>query len=117
METWQLIVSVCAGVITITTLAEKVWKYTRPVATADKNLKDILGDIPILKASVKDIGRRVDKLEIHQDNDLRALKDHANANKVVCSALLALLDHELSGNHTEQLEDAKGKIQSYLIER
>jgi hypothetical protein len=117
VEIWQIIVSVCAGLLTLCTLAEKVWKYTRPVATADRNIKDVVADTALLKTALAELHGRVAKMEVHQDNDLKELHDHTKANKVVCSALLALLDHELSGNHAAQLEDAKKRIQTYLIER
>lgn len=117
MEVWQMIVAICAGLITLFTLVEKLWKYTRPVAQADKDIKGTVQDVNLLKLSVDEMRKRVDKIESHQDNDLVAIRDHAQANRVVCNALLALLDHELSGNHTAQLEEAKDKIQTYLIER
>ena len=117
MAIWQMAVTVCAGLITLFTFIEKLWKYTRPVAKADKDIKGTVQDVGLLKTSFDELRRRVDKIEVHQDNDLTAIRDHAQANRVVCNALLALLDHELSGNHTAQLEDAKEKIQTYLIER
>jgi predicted DNA-binding protein YlxM (UPF0122 family) len=117
METWQIIVAVCAGLITIFTLFEKVWKYTRPVAKADEELKELAKDVPIMKSAISDHGKRLDNIDQLQVNDVKALRDHTQANRVVCNALLALLDHELSGNHTEQLVEAKEKINTYLIER
>ncbi len=117
MELWQTVVAVCAGIITVCSVGEKIWKYTRPVATANENIKDTVSEVAILKTAVSGLQGRVEKLELHQDNDLKALRDHASANQVVCKALLALLDHQLNGNHTAQLEDAKDKLQHYLIQR
>jgi hypothetical protein len=117
METWQIIISVCAGILTLCAVGEKIWKYTRPVAKADEELKELAKDVPIMKAAISEHSKRLDSIEQHQDNDVKALRDHTQVNKVVCNALLALLDHELSGNHTAQLEEAKEKINTYLIER
>jgi hypothetical protein len=117
MWNWQTVVVICAGIITVFNLIEKLWKYTRPVAKADRDIKDAVADVALLKSSFEGLRTRVEQVELHQSSDLKALQDHAKANKVVCNALLALLDHELSGNHTVQLEEAKEKIQSYLIER
>jgi hypothetical protein len=89
----------------------------RPVATADKELKALASDVPMIKASVKDLTARVGKIELHQDSDIRTLRDHAEANRAICSALLALLDHELTGDHTAELESAKASLTTYLINR
>jgi uncharacterized protein YlxW (UPF0749 family) len=117
LEIWQWIVSVSVGIVAVTTVLEKAWRYTRPVAQADKDLKSLAGDVPVLKESVKGLSERVSKVEAHQDSDLRTLRDHAEANRAICNALLALLDHELSGNHTAELEAAKASLTTYLINR
>lgn len=39
------------------------------------------------------------------------------SNRYTQEALLALLEHELDGNHTEKLKEAKDNLQSYLIRR
>jgi hypothetical protein len=117
MSTWQIIVSVCAGILTLCAVGEKVWKYTRPVANAEEELKTLAKDVPLIKAAISEHATRLNKIELHQSNDINALKDHAAFNRVISAAMLALLDHELDGNHTAQLEDAKENLRKYLIER
>ena len=38
-------------------------------------------------------------------------------NRVTQQALLALLDHGIDGNNTEQMQHAKEALQQYLIDR
>lgn len=51
------------------------------------------------------------------DNDNKRLKELEEGNKVLMQAMLALMSHELDGNHTAQLEQAKKDIEQYLISR
>jgi hypothetical protein len=117
METWQTVSLVCVGITAVCTAGAWLWRIVRPVASADKELKALASDVPILKESVKSLSERISKVETHQDNDIRVLKDHAEANRAICSALLALLDHELTGDHTAELESAKASLTTYLINR
>ena len=38
-------------------------------------------------------------------------------NKVICRGILALLSHEINGNSSDKLKDAKDELTNYLIER
>ena len=51
------------------------------------------------------------------DNDNRRLKELEEGNKVIMQSMLALMSHELDGNHTEQLRKAKDDLEQYLIRR
>jgi hypothetical protein len=117
MEAWQTVLVICGGIAAVCTAGNWVWRIFRPVANADKELKALASDVPILKESIKGLSERISKVETHQDNDIRVLKDHAEANRAICSALLALLDHELTGDHTAELESAKASLTTYLINR
>jgi hypothetical protein len=105
------------GITAICAAGNWIMRIFRPVANADKELKGLVKDLPLIKDSMKGLSERVSKVEAHQDNDVRTLKDHGEANKAICNALLALLDHELSGNHTAELEAAKTSLTTYLINR
>jgi hypothetical protein len=50
-----------------------------------------------------------------RDNDRLAAID--SGNRVTQKALLALLDHGIDGNNTEQLQHAKEELQEHLINR
>ncbi|MGL5255382.1 MAG: hypothetical protein ACRC9L_10410 [Brevinema sp.] len=83
METWQIIISVCAGTITILTLFDKIG-LTKTFKKVDKNLKD-LDDLPNqLISLIKDLESLTGLQKIQNQallailrNDLyRCFKDH-----------------------------------------
>lgn len=51
------------------------------------------------------------------DNDNRRLKELEDSNKVIMHSLLAIMSHELDGNHTDQLRKAHDELKDYLINR
>lgn len=67
---------------------------------------------------------RLDALEVRVDGIDKRL-DEGNGhfdridkgNRITQEALLAIMDHELDGNSVDKLEQAKDKLQSYLIEK
>lgn len=61
-----------------------------------------------LQADVADIKEKLRK-------DKETLDDSQKANHITQEALLALLEHGLNGNNVEQMNKAKDKLQSYLI--
>jgi hypothetical protein len=96
MEVLQAILAICGGISIIGGAGAVLYKIIRPAVVVTK---------------------RIDVLEEKSKQDYESLKDLTEANKAICSALLALLDHQIYGNHVEELEKAKEKIRSYLIER
>lgn len=51
------------------------------------------------------------------DNDNRRLKELEDSNKVIMHSLLAIMSHELDGNHTDQLRKAHDELKDYLVNR
>lgn len=51
------------------------------------------------------------------DRDNKRLRELEEGNKVIMQSMLALMSHELDGNHTEQLRKAKEDLEEYLIRR
>lgn len=82
----------------------RFWKWAH--RTSDENAVT-LGEIETYLASDK---RRIESLERYQaTNDAQ--------NKMILKALVALLGHEIDGNHVDKLSDIRDSIQDYLIER
>jgi len=82
----------------------KFWKWAHK--TSDENAVT-LSEIETYLASDK---RRIEQLERYQ-----AVND--TQNKMILKALVALLGHEIDGNHVDKLSDIRDSIQDYLIER
>ena len=60
---------------------------------------------------------KLEQLEKYQDIDHDRLKDLERGNEEICKCILALTDHELTGNGFDKLQKAKEEMQNYLIER
>lgn len=96
----QIFLAMCGAIITI----GGAWAIV-------KNIRD--------KAKEPD-AERDETLRRHGemlDNDNKRLKELEEGNKVIMQSMLALMSHELDGNHTEQLRKAKNDLEEYLISR
>lgn len=60
--------------------------------------------------TLKDLDRRVKRLE-------RTGEKQDQFVEAMCSAMLALLDHNINGNSIEKLKEAKEEMQAFLIHR
>lgn len=84
-----------------------------------------VGGAGAIIAKIIDKHRKPDKdrdimMKKHQemlDNDNKRLKELEEGNKVIMQALLAIMSHELDGNHTIQLQQAHDALKDYLITR
>ena len=96
----QIFLAMCGAIITI----GGAW-------TVIKGIRD--------KAKEPDV-QRDETLKKHGemlDRDNKRLKELEEGTKVMMQSMLALMSHELDGNHTEQLRKAKNDLEEYLINR
>lgn len=73
-------------------------------------------DIDQLKRDVDTLRKRQDGAEIRLDDHETELKDRAEGEKVVITALKAILNEKIGIGTTADLVDAVGQIDSFLIE-
>lgn len=96
----QIFLAICGAIITVggagAIIAKWINKYKKPDKDRDETMK-----------------RHQEML----DNDNKRLKELEDSNKVIMKSLLALMSHELDGNHTTQLREARDDLQEYLIKR
>jgi hypothetical protein len=78
----------------------------------------------IAKAPNAKQDERLDKVEKRLDDhdaclaaDKKRLDSIDKGDRAIQKALLALLDHGIDGNNTEQMKRAKEELQNHLIER
>lgn len=69
------------------------------------------------KSPNDELKNKVDENRRMLDNDNKRLKAIEEANKVLCKSTLALINHEITGNGTENMKKARDELQRYLIER
>ena len=63
-----------------------------------------------LDKRVENVEYKTTRLENHQ-------KGTEEFAKIMCNSMLALLDHEITGNNFEKLKQAKDEIKQYLINK
>lgn len=98
-----------------------LWTFTQLLCTAIITL----GGAGAIIASVVRWSRNPDKerdekLKKHDealDRDNKRLRELEESNKIIMQSLLALMSHELDGNHTDALKKARDELQGYLISR
>lgn len=68
-------------------------------------------------APYKTLKEKVNKHEELLDNDNKRLQEIEEDNKMLCKCMLALLDHEITGNSTEKLKKTRKEVEEYLINK
>lgn len=61
--------------------------------------------------------QRITECESRLSRDYARLTSLEEGNRVQCRALLALLNHEITGNSVDKLKDAQTGINDYLVNK
>lgn len=107
---------------------DEVWNITQLLCTAVITMGGagaiIIG---IIKWAHKPTDTRDETLKRHDelfDNDNKRLieleewkKESDEAQKVILKSLLAMMSHEIDGNHLDDLKKSRDDLQEYLIRR
>lgn len=99
-QLWQLFLALCGSLATIAGAVAIVYNLYKSIKKPDTER-----DTTLKKHSEQ------------LDNDNKRLKELEESNKIIMRSMLALMSHELDGNHTEELTKAKDELQEYLIRR
>ena len=51
------------------------------------------------------------------DEHEKLIKDQGETEKMLCKCMLALIDHEITGNSIEHMKEIRSEMQAYLIEK
>lgn len=100
MQLWQMFLAMCGSVATIAGAGAIIYK--------------------IYKSAKRPDTERDEALARHQrmlDNDNKRLKELEESNKIIMQSMLAIMSHEIDGNHVEDLKQARDDLQKYLIRR
>lgn len=120
IETTVRTILAILGVITTAGAAQAVfsrWLSPYKKLKEDVNNKVSKGEHEAQKAEIEALKVKFAQLERYQDIDHDRLKDLERGNEEICKCILALTDHELTGNGFDKLQKAKEEMQNYLIER
>ena len=94
--TWQTLAAIIGGAIILSNGAGLIVKMTSPF---------------------RKIAARLNTCEGKLERDYARLNSAENADKMICKTLLALLDHEITGNSIERLKSTKKDLQNFIIDK
>ena len=94
--TWELVLGIAGGIVVLYNATKAIINFASPVT----NLK-----------------RKVEKHDELLNNDNNRLNEIETSNKMLCKSMLALLEHEITGNGIDKLKMTKSELQNYLIEK
>lgn len=108
MNTFNFIICISAGILTLFNLIDRVIGYAnKPKETTD----ELRRRIEMLERKNEEEYRQ--KFE-NYDRELSAIKE---SNKVTQRAILALLKHSIDGNNTDSLRKAEEELTDYLTNK
>ena len=93
MTTVSVLLAIFAAIVTVDKVFDIVKKWRSPSVAVIKQLND---------------------MQRRQDEDEKAIKGLQEGQQALCSGIMALLDHELHNGNTEQMQNARDGIMSYL---
>ena len=114
MELWQIIVSVCAGIITLLTLWEKI-DGRKKVITQPHDDHELR--ITKLEKTVDyEIKLRMEDYELRFKRDLERLDKKDKSDKLMMKSLLEIIRHEIDGNNTAKLKEVAEELNNFIFD-
>ncbi len=115
-QMWQVILALCAGVVTISAAVGVVIKIVNKAKQPERTQN---ARIEKLELAIKDINTRLEKGDRHFDTDCERMnkleQTVKTTNKVIIESLQALIAHSIDGNNTSGLKNAEKALNDYLI--
>lgn len=110
--TFETVLAILGVVVTAGAAQAVISRWLSPYKKLKEDVK-----IKVNKSEFEALKTEVEQLKRYQDIDHDRLKDLERGNEEICKCILALTDHELTGNGFDKLQKAKEEMQNYLIER
>lgn len=70
-----------------------------------------------IKKPSSDLRKQVQEHEKKLEMDYQHLEEVDQYNRVICKSLLALIDHEITGNNINNLKSTKKELQDFLVDK
>lgn len=70
-----------------------------------------------LKKPSDDLKEEVDRHATLLDTDNKRLQEIESSNKMILQTLLAIINHDITGNGIDKMKKIRDDLQEYLIER
>lgn len=87
-------------------------RWASPFKTLKQNVEN-----KVDKADFDELKAEFTKIKNYQTSDHKEIEKVERGNEKICKGILAIMDHELTGNSVDRLKQTKEEIQNYLIEK
>lgn len=109
-----LILAICGAIVTISAAIGVITKAIERAKAPEKQQNERLNAI---ERRLDDNDKTIEKFKEFFANDDNRFKAINKSNKVIQTALLALLKHSLNGNDTDSLKEAEKSLEEFLIDK
>ena len=109
-----LILAICGAIVTISAAIGVITKAIERAKAPEKQQNERLNGI---ERRLDDNDKTIEKFKEFFANDDNRFKAINKSNKVIQTALLALLKHSLNGNDTDSLKEAEKSLEEFLIDK
>lgn len=117
-EVWQLILVICGAIITVSGAISVIINLANKAKEPNK-MQD--QRIAALEEKVSGITDRLEKGDRHFDSDQERMdaleRSMKETNRVIIESLQALTAHAIDGNNSQELKEAKKRLDDYLIKK
>jgi len=117
-EVWQLILVICGAIITvsgaISVIINLANKAKEPNKMQDQRIKALEEKVDEITGRLKEGDKHFDSDNERMDALERSMKE---TNQVIIESLQALTAHAIDGNNTQELREAKKRLDDYLIKK
>ena len=115
MEWWQTTVVIVAGILTFFNLGDKINGWIKEQKTPTTALEARVEKLE--KEMEFGIKVTFEKYEERFSRDLARINGIEDSNKIMLKSLLAIMDHEIDGNHVDQLKAARDELKDYMLNK
>jgi len=117
-DVWQLILVICGAIITvsgaISVIINLANKAKEPNKMQDQRIKALEEKVDEITGRLKEGDKHFDSDSERMDALERSMKE---TNQVIIESLQALTAHAIDGNNTQELREAKKRLDDYLIKK
>ena len=104
---WKWVLGICGMIVAVGGAYAVIAKLFAPIRQLQAEVESLK------KQHAKDQEENVEKL--NQDHkDIHRLEE---SNRHICECMLAMMDHEITGNSVERMKQARNDMNTFLINR
>lgn len=110
--TVETLLKILGVIITLGGATAVISRWLSPLKTLKENVEN-----KVDKADFDELKNEFAKIQRYQTSDHKEIEKVERGNEKICKGILAIMDHELTGNSVDRLKQTKEEIQNYLIEK